>query len=151
MKFRWRGGTKGFIARSASRAVRRELSRNGGGEQATNSCALIIILIIGIPLALILLQILLLPVELFFALLEKEPLLTSILFGGIVIGIVALIYLQKNGYIQSARSWFSLKVKEITKPIKQMSKFQIAILGLLASLAVMLFCMVFIVAFIIVT
>lgn len=37
MKFRWRGGTKGFIARSAARAINRELYRKKGGNQVSKT------------------------------------------------------------------------------------------------------------------
>lgn len=131
MKFRWRGGTKGFIARSASRAVRRELSRNGGGERASNSCSLLIILLIGIPLATFLLQILMIPVILIFELLQRNPLLSIVLIGSIFVGIFGVVYLQKKRYIESAIYWLSRTFRKITKVER-------LILSALAILAVIL-------------
>jgi hypothetical protein len=128
MKFRWRGGTKGFIARSASRAVRRELSRPGGGERASNSCSLLIILFIGIPLAIVLLQILMIPVVLIFELLQKNLLLSIVLIGSFFVGIFGVVYLQKKRYIESAINWLSRTFRKITK----IERFILSALAILA-------------------
>jgi len=125
MKFRWRGGTTGFIARSASRAVRRGFSSNKGGESAINSCAFIIMLIIGIPLGFALLQLLLLPVGVLFWIIKEAPFLSAIFIGIIVFSIVTLTYLQRKGYIQSARDSLNLKFEGLLKPIDLLHKYAI--------------------------
>jgi hypothetical protein len=146
MKFRWRGGNIGFLARSTSRALRRGVRGRNRTAQAVNSCALLVILIMGVPLALFLLLMLLFAIEQFFVLLQNEPLLAAILFGSIIIGILALIYIQRKRYIQSVGRWLLLKFKEIIRSISQISKGKIVILASLTILAIIFCAALFIIA-----
>jgi len=144
MKFRWRGGSKGFIARSASRAVRRNLYRSGSGTQALGSCGLLLILLIGIPVALLLFPLLFLPLLPIFPFLQEIPVLVIFLMGPIVIGVFALIYLLRITGTQSRTNWLSLKSKKTIQSIKEMSVTKKVFLVSLLLFTVVLYALLFV-------
>lgn len=119
MRFRYRGGAKGFLSRSVGRAVRRSTP-----DDQLGSCLVvtfILVLLTGSPiLALMVLGILMsiLPVVLLLAFL-------------IAIGIVAY-YVIKKRYPQMFLSWFFLKEDEVDGTILSFNEIQSRVKELLA-------------------
>ena len=120
MKFRYRGGAKGFISRSVGRAVRRSTP-----DDQLGSCvvvAFILVLLTGSPiLALVVLGILMsfLPFILILAFL-------------IAIGIVVYYSIKKH-YPQIFLSWFFLKENEVDGTILSFKEIQSRIKELIAT------------------